>query len=269
MSSAPHARQHPAPALWKLEAGHYFCRAPLWSAADAPAHIFGGRSAAPAAADSAASRRAEAESLARLLALRRLPEIRILRQEHGVTVLRAGGSTPAGDPLGDGVSTDDPRIALGVQTADCVPILLADRRRGVVAALHAGWRGTASGIVPRALDHLASEYGSSAADLEAVLGPAIGGCCYVVGEEVRRAAEAGPLRGLGNFRPAGGGRWKIDLARLNETALAHLGLAPERIQRLETCTRCAGDRLHSFRAEGAAAGRNWSFVAIGDAPRQL
>jgi len=199
--------------------------------------------------------------LARGLLGEKVREVRLLRQEHGVSVLRARcGEEAAGHP-GDGLSTDNPALALALQSADCVPILLADRRRGVVGALHAGWRGTAAGIVQRALEHLASEYGSAPGDLEAVLGPAIGGCCYVVGEEVRRAVDSGPLRGLGEFLPVAQDRWRIDLAELNEAALRRFGVPSERTQRLAVCTRCALDRLHSYRAEGSAAGRNWSFIA--------
>jgi hypothetical protein len=151
-------------------------------------------------------------------------------------------------------------LLLALQTADCVPILLSDRKRGAVAALHAGWRGTAAGIVHAALDHLRREYGSGAAELEAVLGPAVGGCCYEVGGEVREAMARGPLATLARFEPSAGGRWRIDLAHLNAAALAACGLRREAIRILTACTRCEASRLHSFRREGTAAGRNWSFI---------
>jgi YfiH family protein len=191
-----------------------------------------------------------------------------LRQEHGVSVWRVRGRAPL-ERAGDGLSTDDPELALGVQTADCVPILIADRRLGAVAALHAGWRGTAAGIVPRALEHLCAEYGSHPRDLQAVLGPAIGACCYEVGEEVREAVMAGPLGRLAEFHSAPGGRWTLGLARLNAACLEAAGVDPRRVRLLAGCTRCRGDRLYSFRGEGPNTGRNWSFIAPPGAPGAL
>ena len=95
----------------------------------------------------------------------------------------SGGSRPQADA----VITDDPSCALAVQVADCVPILVADTRTGAVAAVHAGWRGAAAGVVRAALDGLGTEFGSRPADLVAALGPSIGPCCYQVGPAVADA----------------------------------------------------------------------------------
>lgn len=245
---------------WERAGGRHACRAPLWARPGSPRHLFLGRPVdavprrpAPRGTDSAA---VAAGALGADL------EVATLRQRHGVEMHRARRSAATPETTGDGLSTDEPGLALGVQGADCAPILIADRRRGAVAALHAGWRGTAAGIASHALEHLASEYGSEPADLEVVIGPAVGGCCYEVGEEVREAVTEGPLGRLAVFADSGRGRWRVDLARLNAAALASAGVGPRRIQILSACTRCANDRLYSYRAEGAGVGRNWSLIAL-------
>lgn len=261
MSSTAQSWEQRIEAAWGRAAARHACRAPLWSDPGAPPHLFIGRpiDARESAGGGAAARPREAERLtARAFGGLRAAT---LRQEHGARVHRVGGGRGRSEPIGDGLSTDEAGLALGIRTADCAPILLADRRRGAVAALHAGWRGTAAGIVARALEHLAAEYGSEPADLDAVIGPAVGGCCYEVGEDVRAALEAGPLARLAEILPGPEGRFRIDLARLNAAALAAAGVRPARIQILAACTRCANDRLHSYRAEGAGVGRNWSFIA--------
>ena len=117
------------------------------------------------------------------------------RQVHGAQVIvsRRGETRPAGaDTAGEAdiIVSDDPERALAIQTADCVPLLLADRRTGVVAAAHAGWRGLASGVPRIAVEALAREFGSRPADLVAAIGPSIGVCCYEVGADVRETFTA-------------------------------------------------------------------------------
>src|SRR5258708_6695819 len=91
---------------------------------------------------------------------------------------------------GDGAMTNVPGVMLGVQVADCVPVLVADVRRRAVAAFHAGWRGTLARIVERGIGRMRLRYGSRPEDLVAVVGPSIGACCYSVGEEVRFEFES-------------------------------------------------------------------------------
>ena len=261
MSRTPEVWERRIEARWESAAGRHACRAPLWEAPGAPPHFFLGRR--HAGAGSAEREAAEVSDVARRTLGGGLRAAR-LRQEHGVALRRVRAGDADLSPAGDGLSTDDPDLALGVQSADCLPILLADRRRGAVAAVHAGWRGSAAGIVLRALEHLAAEYGSAAADLDAVLGPAVGGCCYEVGDDVRQAVARGPLAPLADFDPGGCGRLRLDLARLNAAALLQAGVAPGRVQIVAACTRCSVERLHSYRAEGSQAGRNWSLIA---APR--
>src|SRR5579883_1782794 len=109
-----------------------------------------------------------------------------VRQVHSSLVWR----DPAPETAGDGMMTDASGVLLGIRVADCVPILLADVRRGVIAAVHAGWRGTVARIVEKAVGELRAQFGSDPADLRAALGPSIRRCCYQVGAEVVEAFAA-------------------------------------------------------------------------------
>ena len=236
---------------WEVRYGRHACRAPLWQDRARPAHQFLGRPLAPGAA--------------REVPPHVVPKSRLatLRQQHGTRIHRVEGPPDGAMPAGDGLSTSDPEWTLGVQTADCLPILLADPGRGAATVLHAGWRGSAQGIALKGIEHLRSEYGCRPEDLEVVLGPGVGGCCYEVGKEVREAFCNGPLAEVLDSRPHGAARWMIDLAQTNAHALIRAGVSPQKLQILDACTRCANDRLHSYRAEGTSAGRNWSLLSPG------
>jgi YfiH family protein len=112
-----------------------------------------------------------------------------LRQFHS-DVIRIAPALPAEAPKADALITTTPGLLLGVQTADCVPILLADTRRRVVAGIHAGWRGTLARIAVKTLGQMRMEFGTRPRDVVAALGPAIGRCCYEVGPEVAQAFAA-------------------------------------------------------------------------------
>ena len=118
--------------------------------------------------------------------------LRLLRQIHSGLVHRAGSArlsrTNANSTevlRGDGMIATEPGALLGIQTADCIPVLVVDVRQRIVAAFHAGWRGTLARIVERGVGRLRAEFGSQPGDLTAAIGPGIGRCCYAVGEEVR------------------------------------------------------------------------------------
>ncbi|MBM3726909.1 MAG: peptidoglycan editing factor PgeF [Acidobacteria bacterium] len=147
----------------------------------------------------------------------------------------------------DAIITAEPGIMASIRTADCVPILIADPDRRVVAAIHAGWRGTAASIAAKAVGHMAAAYGSNPSSLLAAIGPAIGVCCFEVGPEV-----------AGQFGLTG--RAHIDLAGHNARQLAEAGLA--RIDTSGLCTRCAAHRFHSFRRDREASGRMTSAIGI-------
>jgi YfiH family protein len=143
------------------------------------------------------------------------------------------------------------RVALAVQTADCVPILLAGR--GAVASAHAGWRGTAERAAAAAVAAL-EELGEEAADVHAWLGPSIGPCCYEVGPEVADA--------FAKFvRPGTSDRSYLDLIAANREELIAGGLLAKNVRAHPACTRCGGDEWASYRRDGAKAGRMIGLVA--------
>jgi len=167
---------------------------------------------------------------------------------------------PQERPRADGVVTQQKGLLLGVMTADCVPVLLIEPQRGVIAALHAGWRGTLRGIVPRAIERLVEECGIDPSSLFAALGPAIGPCCYEVGREVGenivgRWGEACTTA----WRPIGE-KGFLDLRLVNAILLEQAGVPRVQIQHIGPCTACCVDRFASYRREGAGASRQLSVI---------
>jgi|SRR5687767_11117078 len=196
-----------------------------------------------------------------------------LNQVHGrgVVVVRAGTPTPQRQAA-DALVADDPRLAVAVRAADCVPLLLADERTGAVAAVHAGWRGTAAGASVAALEALAREFGSRPADVIVAIGPSIGACCYQVGSELVDAfAAAGHPRhlvdrwflvgdrgsGIGDRAPGNRerARLRLDVAAANRDQLVLAGVPEQNIHDCGLCTAMHLDVLTSFRAEKEKAGR--------------
>jgi polyphenol oxidase len=183
-------------------------------------------------------------------------------QVHGVESFLVTPATKVGERqsgrCADILLTDQAGFAVAVQVADCLPVLMADERTGAVAAVHAGWRGTVAGVVPYAVDSLSAAFGTRPTDLCVAVGPAIGACCYEVGEEVveafRRAGH-GPDR-LGRwFVEAGPARPKLDLWRATREQLQSAGVLPERIHVSGLCTACHPNVFFSYRREGPGAGR--------------
>ena len=196
------------------------------------------------------------------------------KQVHGRTVIvvRDGDALPwPGEDSADAVPEADVfvsssrDVAVAIRVADCVPLLMADRQRGVVAAVHAGWRGTAARAATAALDALAREFGTQPADVMAAIGPSIGPCCYEVGTELVDAfAAAGherylidrwflappPPRGS-HERP----KLRLDVAGANRDQLLLAGLPEDQIFSSDLCTAMHLDVLTSYRAEKDAAGR--------------
>ncbi len=178
-------------------------------------------------------------------------------QVHGKAVLPVRAPIAPGETRlvgeGDVLVTARRDIALVVQTADCVPILL--QAPSGVAAVHAGWRGTAAGAAAEGVRALARETGEPPAAFRAVLGPAIGGCCYEVGGDVA-AAFAGDF-----VRRSCGAKFRLDLKAANRAQLEEEGVLPGRIETLAFCTHCGGPELASYRRDGAGAGRMIGLVA--------
>ncbi len=188
-----------------------------------------------------------------------------LRQVHGagVQIVFQGGA--AGDA--DGLITQTSGVMLGIQVADCVPVLLADTRLHVVAALHAGWRGTIAGIVERGVAAMRSEFGARPEDLTAAVGPAIGACCYTVGDEVRESFTRRYAYAADLFAQRQDGL-HLDLAEANRRQLLEAGVQSEQITVVGECTACtriAGRRKYfSHRAEDGSTGRAMGMIGIED-----
>jgi YfiH family protein len=185
--------------------------------------------------------------------------LRLIRQVHGVdvAVARAGENAPAERPQADVIISDDPTAAIGVRVADCAPVLLADRRLGVVGAAHAGWRGAVQGAAVTAVEAMTRQFGSDPADLVAAIGPCLGPCCGEVGPEVVSAFEAAghSAAEVGRwFTPGPGGRPYLNLWAVNRDQLAAAGVPASQVHVAEVCTKTHAGLLHSYRA-GERAGR--------------
>jgi YfiH family protein len=192
--------------------------------------------------------------LAELLGVPRAPVAR-LKQVHGTTVVDVKGIPPgqvvvAG--LGDALVTTEPGLVLAIATADCVPLVLVDLEAGALAAVHAGWRGTAAGVVDAALDALEAR-GARSSRLYALFGPSISRDAYEVGPEVLAALDGSLPEGAA--LPGRGDRCWLDVAACNEAALLRRGARPERIVRPRLCTFGEPGRFASYRRDAAMAGR--------------
>jgi len=174
-------------------------------------------------------------------------------QVHGARVVAVDRPGSAGDA--DALVTDTPGLTLGIKTADCLPILLCDTQMRAVAAVHAGWRGTAQGIARAAIGAMREKYGTNPTDVIAAMGPGIGQCCFEVGPEVAREFAAFDSKLAGAT-----GTCHLDLQAINERQLRGIGV--ETVFRNELCTVCGGDRFDSFRRDREQAGRMWAVVEV-------
>jgi YfiH family protein len=186
-----------------------------------------------------------------------LDELIRLRQVHGATVFDARtqmSSAAAFDewPEADITMTANPTLAVSVRAADCVPILLADRRSGAVAAVHAGWKGTAAGAAGVAVHALAERYEADPVDIIAAVGPSIGPCCYEVGREL-----VGHFNGHDDHAQWFSGETKLhlDLWRATRHQLMRAGIPGAQIHLCDLCTYDHPSLLPSYRRDGSRAGR--------------
>jgi YfiH family protein len=211
-----------------------------------------------------------------------------IRQIHSSVVVVAN-SSHIGQPCeGDGLMTDKPGLLLGILTADCTPVLVADRKRKAVAAFHAGWRGTVKRIVESGIERMRQEFSSQPEDLVAAIGPSIGPCCYAVGEDVLSeftsqfayapelfhevydsdpAKQKYPTLSLTHTQRAPGDSSKgpglhLNVAEANRRQLLDAGLKPRNISMGGGCTRCQPQLFFSHRGSQGRAGRMLSVVGI-------
>ena len=181
-----------------------------------------------------------------------------MKQSHSavVSTVRA---TATSSIESDGLATRLPGVALCVETADCLPILIAEVRARAVAVVHAGWRGTRAGIARQALDGLATEFKLAPEMLRVAIGPHIQVCCYEVGEEVLDVF-GGPS-GVFEAREEWS-RPHLNLGKANLRQLVAGGVPETQVFLSPLCTRCRGDLFYSYRREGDQAGRMLSVVGI-------
>lgn len=196
-----------------------------------------------------------------------------LRQTHSATVREweEADAVPGGTGRreGDALWTAIPGTGVGVRTADCVPILIAVPGTPACAAVHAGWRGLAAGILGETVRRLRLRFGIAASGgLVAAAGPSARDCCYEIGEEVADLLR--PLPGGGRFlsRGASSGKWMADLPSLALEGLAALGVSRGDLEATGPCTVCSRS-FHSYRREKSLTGRQLSFIYItGAFPQQ-
>lgn len=161
-------------------------------------------------------------------------------------------------------------IALTIVTADCIPLLFCDPNKKIIAAAHAGWRGTSAKIAQQTVRKMI-EHGADTKDIYVALGPAIQKCCYEVDEKVYRAichsGENRHPRESGDppyFEPVSGkkGHWRLNLPEVNRKQLMEMGVPKDHIWLSPDCTACLEDQFFSYRREGEKAGRQWSYIAL-------
>ena len=163
----------------------------------------------------------------------------------------------AGRPEADILVSDDPAVALAIQVADCAPLLMADRRSGAVAGVHAGWRGTVARAATAAVEVLRTEFGTTPEDLVVAHGPSIGACCYEVGPDLIAAFEAGGFRAEIDrwFSREESGALRLDLWAANRDQLVAAGVRPDDIHQSGLCTASHPQWFASYRRDGSGTGR--------------
>ncbi len=172
--------------------------------------------------------------------------VRIVDREHKGQVC----------PETDALVTAYPGVLLMLRFADCVPVLFHDPRQQVVGLAHAGWRGTAAGIVGATMQAMTDAFGCRPSDIVAGIGPAIGPCCYEVGDDVAVAFRDTPHL----LRPAGEGHWYLDLWAANQEQLARAGV--REVYMANICTACHTDEWFSHRAERGRTGRWGALIGL-------
>jgi polyphenol oxidase len=208
-----------------------------------------------------------------------------VRQIHSAAIRRIE-VMPASAPAGDGMITKAPGILLAIKTADCVPVLVADVKRRVVGAFHAGWRGTAARVVEKGVGEMRRQFGCQPRDLRAAIGPCIRRCCYSVGDEVRAEFESQftyaselfeevfdsnaihikyPMLFLNQRAPGHGElgpETHLDLVAANRHQLEDAGVASKHIELIGGCTACDTTRFFSHRAEFGNTGRMMAVIGV-------
>ncbi len=177
------------------------------------------------------------------------------KQIHSDRVLLVESAGPQGE--GDALISNRPGVGLAIRTADCLPILMADRRTRVVAAVHAGWRGVVSEIVSKTVHAMCQGFDSKPKDLVVAIGPGIGGCCFEVGPEV--AVQFAPFLPELDLS----GRAKIDLVETTCRQLRRNGVSEGQISTSGLCSYCNPELFESYRRDRDASGRMVAMIGVG------
>ena len=192
-----------------------------------------------------------------------------LRQVHGAAVHVAGPREPAlGPPEADIALAETPDRSVAVQVADCAPLLVADRDGRVVAAAHAGWRGTAADVAGTTVRSMAGVSRHEPAAFNAAIGPCIGPCCYEVGEELIEAFRAAGWNNADCDRwfLRRDGRLFLDVGAANADQLTRAGIPASQVYVSRLCTACHPDWFYSYRRDGAGTGRLAGFIRPASSP---
>jgi len=202
----------------------------------------------------------------------RPPQIVRVKQVHGNAVLQVNELlvSKQGFPnllLDEGYEydsliTDLPDLALVVTTADCLPLLIHDPVHNAIAAVHAGWRGTAKRIAARVLESMAVAYGTDPADCRVAIGPGIRRCCFEVDAPVVDAMKAALSGWAAHTLATSAGRFHVDLAGVNRAILLEMGVSPGRMADVGLCTACRTDLFFSHRAEKPRTGRMMNLILL-------
>jgi len=188
-----------------------------------------------------------------------------VKQVHGTDALLVDRPVTGSDRFEggwDALVTDQPGVTVAVRTADCVPVLVYDRRRRAVAAIHAGWRGAVAGIVPKTIQLMVSRFAIDATDLRVSIGPSAGPCCYEVDEAVLAPLRSGRSDWPSLLRDDRGTKARLDLKALVRRQTAQIGIRPELITSVNLCTICHSDLFYSYRREGRVNGTMLSGITL-------
>jgi YfiH family protein len=162
----------------------------------------------------------------------------------------------------DAIITNQPGIMIGVCVADCAPILLMDQEKQVIAAVHAGWQGTASKVVTKTVAGMKSLFACNPENIQAAIGPCIGKCCYEVDAPVRQAFIQNGVDWLSCSEQGGESLWRLDLATANRDLLVAAGLPAERVQLSDACVCCHRELYFSYRRDEGETGRQMGFIML-------
>lgn len=178
-----------------------------------------------------------------------------LKQVHSNRLIIKRGEESDERSEADGLLTNVPGHVLGVRSADCFAVLLVDRSASCIAAVHAGWRGTAGKIVSQAVESMVREFEASPEQIEALIGPGIEPCCFEVGEDTA-------VRFSDRFVVYEGKKTHVDLGEANRTQLLDAGLSQSNIHSVQRCSCCEREAFFSYRREGESTGRMLAFIGL-------